>query len=115
MEKGQISASAWPYYVKVYWKRIVELPKTIEEPYERLLYVYENFRGGKYILEDRIVSIMKRGLSREEAIHKLAEKEDILLSVEKIWPESELRDFFKSTPEFDGYRCRKCKLIVFKY
>ena len=75
MEKGRISAWAWPYLVRVYWKGIVEISKTTEELYERLLDVYK----WRHVLEDRIVSVMKEGLSREEAIRKIAEIENTTL------------------------------------
>ena len=55
-------------------------PKTPEEFYEKLLYIYTNiYGGGKRVLELKIKSFMKQGLSREESIRKLAEKEKLIL------------------------------------
>jgi len=53
-----------------------ELPEDSEELYDDLLYIYSCiYSGGRIALEGRIGSLMKQGLSRNQAIHKLAEKE----------------------------------------
>ena len=58
--------------------RPIEQVKTFEELYEQLVQVYTQFYGGKGDLESKIKSSMDQGLSREEAIHKLAEKEKLI-------------------------------------
>jgi len=57
----------------------VELPDKPKTLYEQLLYKYANFYGGgRLVLESKIKSLVKQGLSREEAIRKLAEKEKLI-------------------------------------
>ncbi len=59
-----------------------ELARSPEELYEEILRVYTEFYGGgqtinRQVLENEIKSFTKQGLSREEAITKIAEKEKI--------------------------------------
>ncbi len=55
-----------------------KVTRNAEELYEQLLHAYTRFYGeGRLVLEDEIKSFMKQGLSREEAITKIAEKEKL--------------------------------------
>jgi len=57
-----------------------QLTEKAEELYGQLLYACTQFYGSRtrQVLEDKINSLMKEGLSREEAIYKLAEKERLI-------------------------------------
>jgi len=48
--------------------------------YDELSYAYTQFYGrrSKQVLEDKMKSLMKRGLGREEAILELAKKEGLI-------------------------------------
>jgi len=55
-------------------------PKKPVDLYDELSYAYTQFYGkiSRQVLEDKIDSLIKRGLGREEAIRKLAEKEGLI-------------------------------------
>ncbi len=57
-----------------------KLTKKAKELYGQLLYACTQFYGGRtrQVLEDKIDSLMKEGLSREEAILRLAQKERLI-------------------------------------
>ena len=55
-------------------------PEKPADLYDGLSYSFTQFYGrrGKEVLEDKIKSLMKQGLSREEAIYRIAEKERLI-------------------------------------
>jgi len=55
-------------------------PKIHERLYDMLLSTYTQFYGrrSRQVIEDKISSLLKQGLSREVAIRKLAEKEGLI-------------------------------------
>jgi len=57
-----------------------ESPKELKELYGMLLSAYTQFYGSRnrQVLDDKITALTKQGLSREEAIRKLAEKEGLI-------------------------------------
>lgn len=60
-------------------KKEIKMSEKTGELYEQLLYVYTSIRGGgRQVLENEIKSLMKQGLSREEAIYNLADKERLI-------------------------------------
>ena len=96
-----VAGPSWSGYTKIcnrYKNKISDLLRTVErtgvipefkeEPrppvdvkalYERLIRTYSTlYSGGARMVERKIQSYMKTGLSREEAIKKLAEKEGLL-------------------------------------
>jgi len=65
--------------------RKVEVAKSPEDLYEELLSVYTSIRGGgRQALENRLETLTKRGLNREEAIKKLAEEARLIEKEQSI-------------------------------
>jgi len=76
---GTITPSAPNIYIKMRAREVIELTKKTDELYERLLRLYGSFYGGgrqafENKIESQIESLIEEGLSREEAVRKLAEK-----------------------------------------
>ena len=71
----------------------VEVPDDVEALYKRLVDAYNRLYGsGKLLVEHEIKPYMSKGLSREEAITKLAEREGIAgrIKVKKTLPVDDL-------------------------